>query len=224
VPFIQHYKVIHSGYFGPVGAPVEFWSHSLAVSAVSPFLVRSDLPAIAASCRTAWSSLASSINNNVRLTRTRVVSIGPDGKYNRDASGAYVLGDDTTEAAGGGTTIQPPQLALAVTLTTDRTDALGKGRFYLPSPVIGTLASDLRMTATASNAVLANVKAYLAGVRGAFPATATTGVVVASGGSLAKAVPPQNRLVTGVRIGRVVDTMRSRRADLQESYVVGTFP
>ncbi len=63
VPFIQHYKVIHSGYFGPVGAPVEFWSHSLAVSAVSPFLVRSDLPAIAASCRTAWSSLASSINN-----------------------------------------------------------------------------------------------------------------------------------------------------------------
>jgi hypothetical protein len=76
------------------------------------------------------------------------------------------------------------------------------------------------MTVTNATSFANAVKALVNAVN-TTAGTRTAGtVVIASGGSALKGIAPGLRPVTGVSVGRVVDTMQSRRNALQESRVL----
>jgi hypothetical protein len=76
------------------------------------------------------------------------------------------------------------------------------------------------MTTTTADAVLDSVRSFLDGVNIDLTAAGWGRVAVASGGSLVTGQGPAVRAVTSVRVGRALDTMRSRRASLLEGYRV----
>lgn len=148
------------------------------------------------------------------LREVKFATVGPDGQY---VAEAVVI----STGAGAGNGSDPsgfilPQSALAVSLTTARPGASGRGRFYLPMPTLSAAPSiGFQTNATDTANVLTNVQTMLQAVNDTpgFEAAHGTAaqVVVASTKGF-------NTPVTGVRIGRVIDTIRSRRNALSENY------
>lgn len=153
------------------------------------------------------------INGRCFLTSIKLNRIGTDGRYVDATPKEHVY---TTPVQGGSLpTNHPPQLTIAATLrgTNERARA-GKGRMYFPPSVLvhENLGSDGRLTA--ANALNyakgtmfllgAIADAYLAESVGAVPGIASRAGTGAFQG------------VAKVTVGRVVDTMRSRRSALNE--------
>jgi len=114
----------------------------------------------------------------------------------------------------------PLQNTVVVTLHTAAAGPTGKGRFYIPTPVVGTLGQDGRMSTGARDAITTAAVGFIQAVNTAANLMdANSKVVVASGGSITKGIPAALRTVTGVSVGRVVDTQRRRRADQLEERV-----
>lgn len=145
------------------------------------------------------------------LTMIKLNEIGPNGRYANQ--GETVQHEFETPVPGVGVSIHPPQTAVAVTLrTAKRRGRAHAGRFYVP--MLGqSVGSDGRMTngsqfglAAAATAFLDELQTALAGYRVAVLSNIGTGEVES---------------VTHVAVGRVVDTMRSRRTSLDEDYLDG---
>jgi hypothetical protein len=149
---------------------------------------------------------ATGISPQARLREVKFAKIGADGKYTTAPRIAAV------NVAGAGTgDLHPPQVAHAVSLVTERRGPTGKGRFYLPMPV-APLTSDLVIDDAHRDAVAGSCQTWLNDL-GNEPGTDVLGlaVVVAS-------TKGYNTLVTGVRVGKALDTIRTRRNALAESY------
>lgn len=157
-------------------------------------------------------SAALSLHPLAVLEEVKFARIGADGKYTEDPVIVNVA-----DTPGGGPTdvtvtqMVLPQSALAVSLTTPRRGPSGKGRFYLPMPVIG-LTTNLQVQDVQRDQIQARV-AQLIGDLGNQPGfdVLDLQVVVAS-------TKGYNTSVTGVRVGRVLDTIRSRRRSIDEAY------
>lgn len=146
------------------------------------------------------------------LTTIKFNEIGVDGRYAN--SGETVLADFDPGIAGIGSTVMPPQVALAITLRTAKMRGRAHaGRFYVPH-LSGPLGADGRLSApaaaniaTAATKFLNDLNTALAGIgRVAVLSDVGTGAV---------------NDVTNVEIGRVLDTMRSRRRSLDEDRQIG---
>ena len=148
--------------------------------------------------------------------------IGPDAalttiKYNMiDVHGKYAdttlstRWDASTPLPGGGTVHAWPQISLAVSLMTAHARGLAHtGRFYLPEFVAATDSSG-RITEGQAEAIAADVTTFLNAVN---DDNSDYRVAIVS----QVAAGAQNN-VTHVRVGRVVDTIRSRRNKLVEDY------
>jgi len=121
--------------------------------------------------------------------------------------------DAASPTTGGGSNIGPPQEALAISLRTAHMRGLAhQGRFYLPG-YAATLGSDGRISVGTALAVAEQVTTFLNALN-AVEANYKVCVVsqIAAGA--------QNE-VTHCRIGRVVDTIRSRRSSLLEDWQSG---
>ena len=159
-------------------------------------------------CKNYWTRPTTHIAGYAHLRQVKLAWIGADGKYTRDP----MIADGFDVPGGGGATpLYPPQIALAVSLNTDRRGPTGKGRFYLPSPAIamglGYQISDAdRDDVVNSTVTFLNDLANEPGVDvlGLAPVVAST--------------KGYNSLVTGVRVGRIFDTVRTRRRSLVENY------
>lgn len=141
---------------------------------------------------------------------TKLNEIRPDGRYNQ----AYtILSTRITPIAGNGSVVKhPPQVSLVATLETGVTRGnAARGRIFIPCPrrTIGNdgmlVQNDALGAATAVKGLLDNINAIDPDMK----------VHVMSPGGVKDPVGAQ-RLVTGVSVGRVLDTMRSRRAQLAE--------
>jgi len=140
-------------------------------------------------------------------------NIGADGKYTTDP---YVKDVSDTPGAISGTgagSFVPPAVALAVSLMTGRRGAGGRGRFYLPQPVIAMGADQIIPLANAE-AVRTRTAQFIAALNNQpgldeFPMDVH---VISSKGFSTK--------VNAVRVGRAHDTMRSRRRSLDEAYTL----
>jgi hypothetical protein len=133
--------------------------------------------------------------------------IGTDGKYESDQT---VLYEYTTQQTHNSGVKYPPQVAVAVSLTTAvRRGLAARGRFYVPNP-IASMDDDGLLTSTAALQLRDSAFTFLQAVEKALPGW-DLGVVsdVREGAQ---------RGVTGIRVGRVFDTVRSRRAQLDEQY------
>jgi hypothetical protein len=147
----------------------------------------------------------------VKLTTVKLNLVGPDGKY-ADPSGSVTY-DLPTPGVGTGGLGVAPQVALAVTLTTANKRGLAHvGRFYHPAPS-SDVASD-GMIATAFAQQHANDAAKLVNDLNTTFLAQGFRVGVASDVREGKFLP-----VTGVKVGRVLDTIRSRRTKFGEAYV-----
>lgn len=212
MPFKEHTKITFSGIFGEAANPYEEWSFGLSIAHDdgTPLDLASGTAAAdsAGYCATFLTAVAMPA---VQLTQTKVVNVGPDGKY---IGGPQI---HNTATVAGGDILYPPQISLAVSLWSDaavfpRTH----GRFYIPGPKAVLVGA----TGVAADADIADVttqaKAFLQNFNTDFIAGAGHVVIASQKGA------GVNAKVTEVRVGHAFDTIRSRRRSLQEKYTSAT--
>lgn len=219
MPYAPHYRVTWSGTLG-VPDPVEIFAFGLSLDVgPSDFLNRDDLFPLAGACLDAWAATMKNHTHQMAgVDRVRVASIGANGKVPRNADGAFVQADATGWVQGGATGPVPaPQTALVVSLRSEMDDLTGRGRFYHPLPA-AALDATFRMSTGATQTLVTVARDFVRAVNTASLAAGAGRVVVASQGSPTRAIPPANRLVTQVSVGRVLDTVRSRRNALDEAH------
>jgi hypothetical protein len=142
------------------------------------------------------------------LTHVKVAPIGPDGKYTADP---YIK-DYNIPGAESGAGSSPPQVSLAVSLVTDRRGPSGKGRFYLPLPAWGVDQNSFLIQEQNANDSRGSAQTFLNALNN------QPGIDVLGMGVVVASTKGFNTPVTGVRVGRVLDTVRTRRNKLQEQY------
>jgi hypothetical protein len=166
----------------------------------------------------------SRIHPKAVLETVKLAVIVPDElgkpKYQK-IGGAYNMREVNVVDTPGGASRAPnelahviPQAALAVTLQSGRSGPSGRGRFYLPMPTT-PLEGDLRISVDNANSVAASVRTL-------FQNIANQPFVDLPGATMAPTVASSkgyNTPVTSVKVGRVIDTIRSRRNALAEGYV-----
>lgn len=170
--------------------------------------VPDEVPAdVITACTEFWQS--GIVSSAAVLHTIKLNLIGTNGKY---VNPTTVLHDILPSGlAGSGSGRYPFQVALAVTLRTAA--ARGRahaGRFYLPSPAIPLSAPSFLLGTGDQDAVLAASKDWLNGCTAGLPGWSP--VVVSDLGL------GQEREVTTVAVGAVMDTIRSRRNALKEQY------
>lgn len=156
-----------------------------------------------------FSAPTTNIHSTAVLTMVKLAKIGADGKYLEDA----LFVDGLTSAGGGSSTVLHPfQVALAVSLGSARRGPTGRGRFYLPLPAL-VVSTDGTAGGGQLLEVQGSVKTWLEalGNREGIDPSVPSVVIASTKGYVSP--------VTSVRIGRVLDTIRSRRRSLNEAYI-----
>lgn len=125
-----------------------------------------------------------------------------------------------TPIPGMGATTYPPQVALVVSTIANNRGPGRKGRFYLPAPS-NEIDSDMRLSATTTGAAKDAVTTFVKAVSDAIdiPLDVTSSTMLNISG--APAPSGSSQVVDHIEVGRVLDTLRSRRKSLLEEYVVG---
>jgi hypothetical protein len=151
----------------------------------------------------------SAIHPFAKLSFVKLNMINTAGHYATDETFETILAD---VAGGGSSTVYTAnQLALAISLKTAVSrGAAHRGRFYapLPTPYVTT---DGTIAAADRDKIKARATALLAALNAV---SANYDVAIYS----RKAGNPGHRLVTGIEVGRVLDTQRRRRRSVAELY------
>ncbi len=208
--FAPHQRLTMIGTVGPSGAPVEIFSMGINLTGTAGAFTpaQQTLDDLTADCVAFFGSNGTRIGPWAQLRAVKLASIGPDGKYTADALMNEVVPFKPGNAIGP---VYPPQVALCVSLLTGRRGATGRGRFYLPAPVSEVDTQGL-ITAAEANTIATSCRDFLNALGnqpGVDPGNLRPCVSSSKG---------YNTPVTGVRVGRVLDTIRSRRNALNESY------
>lgn len=165
---------------------------------------------------------SSSFNNQTRLTWLKFNRINALGRYENGSvtHERELLG--AAQVTGSSSAYLPPNLSVVATLETAKQRGPGsKGRCFLPVPGWSNVAfgSDGRMTPGARDEILSRFSTFITNLNnwpGLDLPNAPRVVVATKGG---RGMPEGDNLpVTSVAVGRVVDTMRSRRNGLVEDY------
>lgn len=155
----------------------------------------------------------------------KVALINVDGTTDVDEVDYF---DYSTPIEGGGglTSVLPPQVSLAATLTSDNQRGLAsKGRMYLPGVAQQIDGINGKLPAAYRDTLATQLKTFLDAVNTA--AGVTGKLVLASAGHKQKTLDANGQpqylagrtaWVTGCRVGDVLDTQRRRRNGLTETY------
>lgn len=149
------------------------------------------------------------ISRDAKLSYVKVNAVGTDGKYIGQGTNQALYAD----VAGGlaVTQMYPNQIAWGVSLTTGFSRGPAhRGRFYLPLPCC-SMDTDSRVLTAQADALKGAVQTMIDTVNGVNP---DYEMAVFS----RKLGSPGNRRITGVAIGKVLDTQRRRRRSLVEAY------
>lgn len=152
------------------------------------------------------------IGSQAVLTTIKFNEINTDGRYAND--GDTVLADLDPGVPGSGTTSMPPQVALAITLRTAKMRGRAHaGRFYIPR-LAGAIGTDGRLAAAQAGTIVTAATTFLNDLNAALDGVARVAVLSDVGTGAVNDV-------THVEVGRVLDTMRSRRRSLDEERQIG---
>ncbi len=203
--YAVHSRLTLSGTLGPAAMPVEAWSMNLSYARTAA-PTQALVDEVWTKCVTWFSGTTSGINPLAQLRQVKIALVGTDGK---------TVGNPAVHVgiASGGTNDvhSPPQIALAVSLGTGLRGSTHRGRFYLPMPtVIST--PDFTIQQNDHDAIETALGTWLDALQVSFGGAGS--LVVASSKGF-------NTPVTGIRVGRVLDTIRTRRRSLKESYDTG---
>lgn len=207
MPYLEaHYLIT---VMGDSWTQTETWQFSVrgAPEATPTPTSQQDLAnALATPTQTFFGSAAANISNKCRLTAIKVAAINPDGRYAFDTPpGLYTYPTPVVGPSAGA--VIPQQTIAVSTLTPFTRGRAHAGRFYLP-PAFFAVAGDGRILATDADAIEAAARTWLLAIN----ATAQVRAVQV----MSKLGTGTSTDVTAVGVGRVIDTMRSRRRSLAE--------
>lgn len=151
-------------------------------------------------------------NNDFRWTSVKQAPVDSLGKTIGTAS-TFTF---TAPATGAGTAGLPAQCAVAVSSRANIVGRSGRGRFYVPALADTLLASDGSISGTPKGNMTTAFKAFIDSMQGVIGGLSLNRAlyVVTSAGK-ATAVRPAE-----VRVGNLVDTIGTRRAQADETYQV----
>jgi hypothetical protein len=160
-----------------------------------------------------WFTSESNIASAADLHTLKVNLIGVDGRYVEETTNRWDYG--SPYPSGNVTAPFPFQIALVISLlaANDRGRA-SHGRFYLPVPTGGLEGPDQTLPTTFQESYLAAGVSLLELLEQELPGWQPG--LVSNVGAGAQA------LITRVRVGRVLDTIRSRRNKVVEEYIEAT--
>jgi hypothetical protein len=167
------------------------------------------LPGISAAISAFHSDANSQISPRALLTFVKANFIGPDGHYASQTTHEQAL----ASVPGGGNVAMTTanQVAMVVSLTTGFVRGPAhRGRFYMPLPCMAVQA-DGAVGVPAREALKGTANTLLTALNAV---NAQYKVAVFS----RKAGAPAHRTVTGIEVGRVLDTQRRRRSKVPENY------
>lgn len=212
MPFAPHLRLTMSGQIRDANNAAEIERFAIRLNMTAPstgdFLSQAAVDDVAADASAFWANGITYISHRCILDEVKLASIGADGKYTADPAIATV----NTPGGHAAELRFPPQVSLAVSFDTDRRGSTGRGRFFLPGVNI-PLDATYGTSAVNADGVRDSVVAFVNALNN-WPNVDAVGapeVCVASSKGY-------NSVVTGVRVGRVYDTMRSRRQALVERY------
>jgi hypothetical protein len=221
----QHWLFQWGGTIGPSATDsFDVWTNSIRMASVGPLVGEpqfSDTQVMSALKQKLQTAFATSVNstglgysNATWLRWVKFNKIGPDGRY---ASGSVtnVLDVSPTVSGSGSPVAWIPQVALAISFMTPVSRGLAKsGRVFLPMPATGPTSGTMRLDSAYRSALATNWGNFLhslADLPGIDLSALKPSVV---SGVREGARQP----ITGVRVGDVYDTVRSRRNAIQEGY------
>lgn len=214
MPFLPHWRMSMLGRLGTSG---ERFSYSLNLgngngtaltttnSGVEGSTFFADCASDAANFH---ASSEAKINAAAILETVKFAFIGADGKYTRDP----IIVDVPDVPGAIASEIHPAQTALVVSLNTARRGSSGRGRFYLPMPAVPVSATDLLISSANRDSVQGAAATFVNNINNQ-PGFDVADIVV-----VVASTKGVNSKVTGIRVGRVLDTVRSRRTSLPEAY------
>lgn len=153
-----------------------------------------------------------------KLTEWRAYMIGTDGKM--EGNGPLLHEYDTPVAGGSSGSFMPPQVALAVTTVALDRGPAKLGRFYLPGVRL-VPAADMRISEAEAETICDASQAMLQAVAASIDMPGTTSNGTACNVSGLGGAGGTIQHVEHLEVGRVYDTIRSRRRSLLEERFVG---
>jgi hypothetical protein len=212
MPYADHLRLTMEGEFSGANAPArERFSLRVNLSdppTSAPSFEQSRVNDYAADCVALFADPRAGIGSVARLLTVKLAQIGANGKYRSDPLMKAV----DRRGNGGGPITHPTQVSLAVSLVTTRRGATGKGRFFLPCPLFGLDGSSLVMDTASVDGVRNALVEFLNNLNN------VPGVDAAAPKVTVASSKGYNSDVTAVRVGRALDTIRSRRTSLDENY------
>lgn len=207
---VPHRLITASGTLGLGSAPVEAFSFGLRVKATADSTLQADVDALWTAYAAFFGSAGARISSMAQLRQLKISDVAATGLV----AGTPVV--HTGLQAGGNTTRNPfpPQVSLAVSLTTGVRGARNRGRFYLPMPVQALDASTLLLSATERDDLEVELLTLLRAVNTRLKHGSDGLSIISSFGT--------STAVTGFRVGRAYDTIRSRRRSVNETYDIPT--
>lgn len=203
--YAPHVRVQWGGtiYDAPVGGnAVEIWSNTLSLADVGAATAEAAQGAIASSIKAFHSRLDTGISANCAIEYVKVNRIDAAGHYAEDTTN--VVYDTARGALGTKNIIQG---SLRVSIDDGSRNPRARGGWYIPcfGRAVGT---DYRLSTANRDEVLSSTGTLLTELNN----IPSISVVVAS------SVDGSLRTVSRLRVGRVVDVIRSRRNALLEDY------
>lgn len=200
-----HLRVTWSGTLGTTAQPVEIWQFSMHwADAVGT----ANSVATANALLTAWGDYLGPVcSKTVRCTQVKIAKINDTGK----TSEAPTLSDRAALSGAQGT-LWPYQIALAVSLRSDKygKGPLTHGRFYIPVPGLASITELDRIQ---------NVPAIadkIGGFLGATNKTMSTNMGGSRAPILVSSRSSEYAEVKSYSVGDVLDTVRRRRGKIKE--------
>ena len=204
--FPVHVRATFAGTFGITAAPVERFMFNLSLSGGGTPSVGQATGMLAPFA----TLLDSTFISGAQPEFVKVAAIGADGKYLFDSQRA-----EATPYTGTGAFRYPPQVALVASLHTATRGRSGRGRIYLPPPDAPLVGGAGTLSTANADAIRDKVKTFLNAIVTAYNSAdgggGTAHLIVAS----RKGTSPQ---ITSVSVGLALDTMRTRRRSIKESY------
>lgn len=212
----KHLRIVFRGIFESTPEEWSFSTKWRRVTTAAPDAGTGDVDK--AAVKTALDTYlgAGHFQSNVIATDFRIYPIGSNGLVEGNPHIEEIaLGDNVK----GSTTVRyPPQIALVVTTVADNRGPAKLGRFFLPGPGVG-LGADVRVSQAEVNSILTETVAFLKGVSDAIDLPGTVESAAMQNISSVGAGVAQD--VDHIRLGRVLDTVRSRRRSMLEEYTEG---
>lgn len=199
---------------GPLFGGVEQFSFSLSLGRDfdSDAEAPEEVPQAVIDAVTTFFQAPGVIGNRASLDLIKLNEIGRDGRYVSQSE--TVLAEISPPVVPSTSSPHAPQVALAISLMTSAARGrASRGRFYIPTPAV-VVGDDARISSANAETVAAAATEFITDLNAAMPGWRV--------GVFSNIGDGQWRPVTRVRVGRVLDTIRSRRASIDEAPVSGT--